>query len=104
MDNTARIEVLKTLIAQKNRLESEITAMMGEVIAGSTRETSGAGAEEARMTGPPPKKKRRMSAAGRKAIGDATRRRWALKKSGAMKKIFVGLDKKSGKKSAKAAG
>ena len=50
----------------------------------------------------PPKAKRKVSAAGRKAIGDATRKRWAAKKGAAKAKPAV-VKKAIAKKAAKKA-
>jgi hypothetical protein len=62
---TAAIEGFE---AQKKRLDDQIAELRQMLNPGPATEAPAA---------PPVKRKRRLSAAGRKAIGDAARRRWA---------------------------
>jgi hypothetical protein len=57
---------------QRRKLDAQITELRGMLAQNSGRATSSAG--------PKVRSKRRMSAAGRKAIADAQRKRWAAAK------------------------
>ena len=65
LNRTLLEAALSGLEAQKARIEEYIAAVRSQL--GPERPT----------VVPPARKKRRLSAAGRKAIGDAARRRWA---------------------------
>jgi cell division septum initiation protein DivIVA len=54
--------------AQKRRIDAQISEL---------RQTLDGGRPEVAAPSTPPKRKRRMSAAGRKAIAEAARKRWA---------------------------
>ena len=65
---TAAIEGFE---AQKRQIDAQIAALKQMLNPGAAAEPAPA----------PPKRKRRLSAAGRKAIGDAARKRWAAVKA-----------------------
>ena len=66
---TAAIEGFE---AQKSRLDAQIADLRAML--------SGGPAKAAAIPGEPPRKRREMSAAARKRIGDAQRKRWAASK------------------------
>src|SRR5512133_3771732 len=59
--------------ALKQRIDAQIAELRGSL--------NGASATEATTSATPRRKKRRLSAAGRKAIAEAARRRWAAVKA-----------------------
>ena len=69
---TAAIEGFE---AQKTRIDAQIAELRAVLTGGST--------EPAAMPEPPKRKRRKMSAAGRKAIAEAQRKRWAASKKAA---------------------
>jgi hypothetical protein len=85
-------QIVSLLIAERDRLSRAIEALQGP--AKRRGRPPGAGTKPVSAATPPspaaPKPvKRRLSAAGRKAIADAARRRWALIKAGKAKSPFV---------------
>jgi hypothetical protein len=71
-------QIVSLLIAERDRLSQAIDALQGDVVRRSQTQTPSALSKPvpgAPVNGAP--KKRRISAAGRKAIADAARRRWA---------------------------
>src|SRR5271154_1317743 len=74
-------QIVALLIAERNRLDAAIQALQGSVKRRG-RPPGGKGSAPAVLTTAPVARKRTMSAAGRKAIGDAARKRWAAIKSG----------------------
>ena len=109
-------EIVQLLIAERDRLQGAIDALQGSVKRrgrppGSGRKKA-AGAsfdptadnvpdwvKPASAKASPPKRK--LSAAGRKAIADAAKKRWALIKAGKASSPFAskGAKKKAGKSS-----
>jgi hypothetical protein len=69
---TAAIEGFE---AQKTRIDAQIAELRAVLTGGST--------EPAAKPEPPKRKRRKMSAAGRKAIAEAQRKRWAASKKAA---------------------
>jgi len=67
-------QIVALLIAERDRLDAAIRALQGS----QSARQSGRAAAAARKRGG----KRTLSAAGRKAIADAARRRWAAIKAG----------------------
>jgi len=70
--------IIALLIEERNRLEAAIQALRGPVKRRG-RPSKSAATAPAAASAP---RKRKMSAAGRKAIGDAARKRWAAIKAG----------------------
>jgi hypothetical protein len=66
-------EIVALLIAERDRLSRAIDALQGSMTRGSANRAPA-------VNGAP--KKRRISAAGRKRIADAARRRWAAVRAG----------------------
>jgi hypothetical protein len=74
-------QIVALLIAERDRLTRAIDALQGSVIRhgrppGSGRKSAAAAPSQ------PGRRKRKLSAAGRKAIADAARKRWAAIKAG----------------------
>ncbi len=67
-------QIVALLVAERNRFDAAIRALQGP--------SKHAGHPSEKKTPAPVARKRTMSAAGRKAIGDAARRRWAGIKAG----------------------
>jgi hypothetical protein len=84
-------QIVSLLIAERDRISQAIEALQGPARRGRPRAT--------RSTNPAPAaatpKKRRLSAAGRKAIAEAARRRWAAVKKAAAPAAPSALTKKS---------
>jgi hypothetical protein len=85
-------QIVSLLIAERDRLSRAIEALQGR----AKRRGRPPGlakkpvvAATAPSTAAPKPAKRRLSAAGRKAIADAARRRWALIKAGKAKSPFA---------------
>lgn len=78
-------QIVALLIAERDRLSKAIEALQGPIkrrgrppkLQGTSARPEGANAREASTSS-----KGRLSAAGRKAIADAARRRWAAIKAG----------------------
>jgi hypothetical protein len=66
---------LKGLEAERSRIEAEIADLRGRM---RTNGTGSRGAAQASSSAP--RKRGRLSAAGRKAISDAMKRRWAARR------------------------
>lgn len=72
-------QIVALLVTERNRLDAAILALQGPI----KRRGRPPKATAAAVTAPAPvPRKRRMSAAGRKAIADAARKRWAAIKAG----------------------
>ena len=74
-------QIVALLIAERDRFVEAIEALQGSQRRGRPRKSAAPPAATSAPTTVKPKK-RQMSAAGRKAIADAARRRWAAIKSG----------------------
>jgi hypothetical protein len=89
--------IVALLIAERDRLSRAIDALQGPAKRRGRPPGPGkkpvVAATAPSMTAPKPAK-RTMSAAGRKAIADAARRRWALIKAGKAKSPFAKAAKK----------
>jgi len=75
-------QIVSLLIAERDRLSQAIDALQGDVVRRSQTQTPSALSKpvpSAPVNGAP--KKRRISAAGRRAIAEAARRRWAAVKA-----------------------
>ena len=83
-------QIVALLIAERDRLSSAIEALQGSGSAGR-RPARRAPAKAAKRASQP---KRRLSAAGRKAIAEAARRRWAAIKAGKAPSPFAKKAKK----------
>jgi len=67
------------LVAERNRLDAAIQALQGP----TKRRGRQPGSKVSAVSAPAPvRRKRKLSAAGRKAIVDAAKRRWAAIKAG----------------------
>lgn len=72
-------QIVALLVAERNRLDAAIRALQGPAKRrGRPSKVSGAAVPPAA----PMARRRKMSAAGRKAIADASRKRWAAIKAG----------------------
>ena len=69
-------QIVALLIAERNRLDAAISALQGPV------KRRGRPPKASVLAATPVARKRKMSAAGRKAIADAARKRWAAVKAG----------------------
>ena len=78
---------LKGLEVERHRLDEEISDIQKRLRGGggSTPVTSQPQAKTKAQPTKPPQKKSRLTAAGRKALSDAMKRRWAVKKKAAAK-------------------
>lgn len=72
-------QIVALLIAERNRLDAAIKALQGPVKRRGRRADAPVPAVAAAV---PVARKRKMSAAGRKTIADAARKRWAAIKAG----------------------
>jgi hypothetical protein len=85
------------LVAERNRLDAAIVALQGPVKRRGRQ--PGKKAPAFPVTAPTPvARKRIMSAAGRKAIADAARRRWAAIKAGKVPNPFAKAKAKTAKR------
>jgi hypothetical protein len=73
--------VLDVLIEQRSEIDKKISDTISQIRRSSERGTTSAPAAASTRTQRPARKKRRLSAAGRKAISDALRRRHAANKA-----------------------
>jgi len=74
-------QIVALLIAERDRLTGALDALQGSVI--RRRRPPGSGRKRTAATpSRPRRRKRKLSAAGRKAIADAARKRWAAIKAG----------------------
>jgi hypothetical protein len=69
-------QILAALIQERERLNRAIAVLSGEPAPAHVETTNGGGSG---ISGSAPKKKRHMSAAARKKIAEAQKRRWAAK-------------------------
>ena len=81
--------ILSLLISERDKLNRAIEAL-GAPVKRRRRPAKGKQAPTSAPAILAQPRKRKMSAAGRKAIGDATRKRWALIKAGKTAKPAVG--------------
>jgi len=93
--NTEQIVAL--LVAERTRLDAAINALQGSVKHRGRPPGKKASAAPA-ASAAPVARKRRLSAAGRKAIADAARRRWAAIKAGKAPSPFAKAKGKAAKK------
>jgi hypothetical protein len=86
-------QIVALLIAERDRLSSAIEALQGSQRRGRVRKSA---VTHADITAPATvaSKKRRISAAGRKAMAEAARRRWAAIKAGKAPSPFAKTQKK----------
>ena len=84
-------QIVALLIAERDRLSSAIEALQGSPHRGPAPKSAVTHAATAETVAP---KKRRMSAAGRKAIAEGARRRWAAIKAGKALSPFAKTQKK----------
>jgi hypothetical protein len=86
-------QIVALLIAEQNRFDAAIQALQGPM-----KRRGRPPANKASLSVPavaPVKRKRRMSAAGRKAIADGVRKRWAAIKAGKAPNPFAKAKRKS---------
>ena len=97
---TTTEDIVQMLIQERDRLSNAIEALQGAVKRRGRPPKTAAGVPikpESRLVADVSRRKvvkRTMSAAGRKAIADAARRRWALIKAGKAESPFVAHRKK----------
>jgi hypothetical protein len=92
-------QIVALLIEERNRLDAAINALQGPTKRrgrppGSRNAT--APTQPTRVLVAPPKRKGTLSAAGRKAIADAARKRWAAIKAGKAPSPFASKKKARG--------
>jgi hypothetical protein len=91
-------QIVALLVAERNRLDAAIQALQGPVKRRGrppgTKVSAPLVAAKAPVRG-----KRTLSAAGRKAIADAARKRWRLIKAGKARSPFAKAKSKTAKKS-----
>jgi hypothetical protein len=75
-------QILALLIAERDRLNRAIEALGGGKRRGRPPGRKPAASAPTENVQPPVRRKRRLSAAGRKAIAEAARKRWAAIKAG----------------------
>jgi hypothetical protein len=81
----ALTDVVAQIDAEIAKLQQARALLGGSTVAAAKRGRPAGSKNAAKAAAPAAKKKRRLSAAGRKAIGDAMRRRWAEKRKAAAK-------------------
>ena len=92
-------QIVALLIAERNRLEAAIQALQGPTKRIGRPPGKKVSAPPAQAPAPAPApRKRRLSAAGRKAIADAARKRWAAIKAGKATSPFAKGKTKTAKK------
>ena len=74
-------QIVSLLVAERDRISRAIEALQGPAPRGRPRATPSTNTAPAPSASAPIPKKRRVSAAGRKAIAEAARRRWATIKA-----------------------
>jgi hypothetical protein len=89
-------QIVALLVAERNRLDAAIRALQGPLKRRGRSPASKVSAP-ADSAPAPVHRKRRLSAAGRKAIADAAKRRWAAVRAG---KASSPVGKKTSKKAA----
>jgi hypothetical protein len=81
MANKLNDEILNAALIGFEKRKADVSARIAEL-----KQMLGGGAKEpAAKTAAPARKRRKLSAAGRKAISEAAKRRWALKRAEAAK-------------------
>jgi len=75
-------QIVALLVAERDRLSRAIEALQGPAKRGARPPGSGRHVRRSATADAPARRKRKLSAAGRKAIADAARRRWAAIKAG----------------------
>ena len=81
MANKLNDEILNAALIGFEKQKADLSARIAEL-----KQMLGGGAKEpAAKTAAPARKRRKLSAAGRKAISEAAKRRWALKRAEAAK-------------------
>jgi len=88
-------QIIALLIEERNRLDAAITALQGPTKRRGRAPGSGRTAASRTPTTSATPKKRTLSAAGRKAIADAARKRWAAIKAGKAPSPFASRKKKA---------
>jgi hypothetical protein len=87
-------QIVALLIAERNRLDAAIQALQGPV---KRRGRPPKASAPTVLAAAPAKGKRTLSAAGRKAIADAAKKRWAAIKAGKAPSPFAKARGKAGK-------
>jgi hypothetical protein len=82
-------QILALLLAERDKLNRAIEALDGATPKPRGRPPGPRNAPAASETVAPAKPKRKLSAAGRRAIIDATKKRWALIKAGRLPSPFA---------------
>ena len=90
-------KIVSLLIAERNRLDAAIRALEGSAKRRG-RPAKKAPASTAHLPAPAVTRKRKISAAGRKAMADAAKRRWAAIKAGKATNPFAKTKRKTAKK------
>jgi hypothetical protein len=90
-------QIVALLVAERNRLDAAIEALQGPVKRRGRPAGKTASAQAAPASAPL-KRRRTMSAAGRRAIADAARKRWAAIKAGKTPSPFAKTKRKTAKK------
>jgi hypothetical protein len=80
-------EILRELKEQRDKLDAAISALGGGYGTGIYMHVKRRGRPPARVSKKVPAKKRGMSAAGRKRIAEAMRKRWAAAKKSDKKRL-----------------
>jgi hypothetical protein len=88
-------QIVALLIQERNRLDAAIAALGGQIKRRGRPPGSGRKAVPPAPVDSPAPRKSKMSAAGRKAIGDAARKRWAAIKAGKAPSPFAAKKKKT---------
>src|SRR5215467_7508963 len=92
-------QIVQILIAERDRLSRAIEALTGETRRrGRPPGVTSNGASSRVEAEAPVRRKRRLSAAGRKAIAEAARRRWAAIKAGKAPSPFAKRAKRSARR------
>jgi hypothetical protein len=92
-------QIVALLVAERDRMTRAIDALQGPIKRrgrppGSGKRVASA-APVASAANAPARRKRTLSAAGRKAIADAAKKRWALIKAGKAKSPFAKKPRKA---------
>jgi len=92
-------QIVALLIAERNRLDAAIQALQGSAKRRGRPPGTKVSAGPPAAAKPTVRRKRTLSAAGRKAIADAARKRWAAIKAGKAPSPFAKVKrKKAGKR------
>jgi len=102
-------QIVALLIAERNRLDAAIQALQGSVkrrgrppatkVTAPSPDYAAPNVSSSASAKAPAVRKHKLSAAARKAMADAARRRWAAIKAGKAPNPFAKAKRRSGKKS-----